>query len=180
MRSMVQQTRWLSGAVLVTAVAGCGSNAGQHRPPAVARHLHTTSRATTHPPPAGSPARRPSGRGRGDDEPHAAKSQVSAARSAAKVFFSSYIAVLYGRLPPSRVADVDPSLQRQLEHGHATATPAERASHPRVARVTLTSGGPPVSAIATAFVAVGRAEESRLTATLEPRRGKWLVVAIGG
>jgi hypothetical protein len=181
---MVRQTGWLTATLLVTAAPGCGSNAGQDRPPAFARPVHTTesssSRATTVPPPEGSSTRPPGGRGRGDEEPHAAKPQVSEARSAAKAFFSSYVAFLYGRLPPSRVASVNPSVQRQLEHGHATPTPAERASRPRVARVTLTSAGPPVSAIATAFVAVGHAEESRLIATLEPRRGKWLVVAIGG
>lgn len=116
----------------------------------------------------------------GGDEPHAPASRLFAARAVARPFFSSYVAFLYGRLAPSRVADVDASVRWQLEHGRATTTPAEHASRPRVAHLTVTPAGPPISAIATALVAVDRGTESRLTATLEPRRGRWLVVAISG
>ena len=116
-----------------------------------------------------------------DDEPHAAASQVSPARSVARAFFSSYLAYLYGRLPPARVAAVDQGLRWELERGHATTTPAERASRPRVARLSTTSSGPPVSVVAVAIVTAGRGPASRLTATLELRRRRtWLVVAVAG
>jgi hypothetical protein len=46
-------------------------------------------------------------------------------------------------------------------------------------RLSITSAGPPVSVAAVALLQVGQAS-SRLTATLEPRRGTWVVVAIAG
>jgi hypothetical protein len=115
-----------------------------------------------------------------DDEPHAARAQVSAARTVARAFFDSYLAYLYGLRPASRVTGADQSLRADLEQGHATLTPAERASRPCVAHLSITPAGPPVSVVAVALVDVGHGPSSRLTATLEPRRGRWLVVAIAG
>ncbi|MGO9972331.1 MAG: hypothetical protein ACLP01_05885 [Solirubrobacteraceae bacterium] len=103
---------------------------------------------------------------------------MSAARKVARAFFTSYVTFLYGRLPAHRVRDADGSLLSQLERGHATATPAERASRARVARVSLTSSGPPVSVLAVAVVTVIDGPPSRLTATLEPYGRTWIVVAV--
>jgi hypothetical protein len=96
----------------------------------------------------------------------------------ARAFFASYLAYLYRRRPASHVAGAGQSLRAQFEHGHATLTPVERASRPHLARLSITSAGPPVSVVAVALVNVGPGRSSRLTATLEPRRGKWLVVAV--
>jgi hypothetical protein len=168
--------------VLVTALAGCGT---RHRPGSAAVHhpqpAHNRApapatarrRATTSPP----RVHRPDDT---DDEPHAATTQVSAARPVARAFFATYIAYLYRRRPARHVAEADQRLRAQLERGHATLTPAERASRPHVAHLSITSAGPPVSVVAVALVNVGRGPSSRLTATLEPRRGRWHVVAIAG
>jgi hypothetical protein len=172
----------IGAVVLAAALAGCGSP--QAPASAVDRHRRTPQsqvpgpvtgprRATTAPPPVhitGDPD---------DDEPHAATAQVSAARRVARAFFASYLAYLYRRRPPTRVAGADQNLRAQLAHGHATLTPAERVSRPHLARLSITSAGPPVSVAAVALLQVGQAS-SRLTATLEPRRGKWVVVAIAG
>ena len=115
-----------------------------------------------------------------DDEPHASHIQVSDARSIARAFFTTYVAFLYGRLPPARVIGAGPTLRRDLEHGHATTTPAERAARPRIEHLSLTPTGPPVSAIATTNVITGCCSPSHLSATLEPHRGGWLVVAVNG
>jgi hypothetical protein len=98
----------------------------------------------------------------------------------ARAFFVSYLGYVYGRRPASRVFGADQSLRAELEHGHATLTPAERASRPRVAQLSITPAGPPVSVVAVARVDVAPGPASRLTATLELRRGMWLVVAIAG
>jgi hypothetical protein len=176
--------RTLIGAVVIAAaLTGCGSPHGPASP--VDRHPDTPQsqvpgpatrprQATTAPPPVhvtGDPD---------DDEPHAAGAQVAAAWPVARAFFDSYIAYLYRRRPPGRVAGADPSLRAQLEHGQSTLTPAERASRPHLAHLSITSAGPPVSVIVVAVVNVGPGRSSRLTATLEPRRGKWVVVAIAG
>jgi hypothetical protein len=115
-----------------------------------------------------------------DDEPHAATTQLSAGRPVARAFFASYIAYLYGRRPASHVAGADQNLRTELERGRATLTAVERASRPHLAHLSITSAGPPVSVVAVALVDVGPGPPSPLTATLEPRRGKWLVVAIAG
>ena len=78
------------------------------------------------------------------------------------------------------VAGADHRLRAQLAHGQATLTPAERASRPHLAHLSITAAGPPVSVVAVALVNVAPGPPSPLTATLEPRRGKWLVVAITG
>jgi hypothetical protein len=180
---MVSGKTTIGTVVLVTALAGCGTQPGPGS--LVARHpqmtqTHVAARAT-------GPRRATTSRPRDhmpddtdDDEPHAAMTQVSAARSVARAFFASYLACLYGRRPARHVAGADQRLRAQLAHGHATLTPAERASRPHVAHLSITSAGPPVSIVAVAQVDVGRGPSSRLTATLEPRRGKWVVVAIAG
>jgi hypothetical protein len=115
-----------------------------------------------------------------DDELQAVTAQVSAGRPAARAFFASYIAYLYGQRPARRVAGANQSLRPHLDHGDATLTPAERASRPHLTHLSITSAGPPVSVVAVALIDVDAGRSSRLTATLEPRRGKWLVVAIAG
>lgn len=115
-----------------------------------------------------------------DDEPHASTSQVTDARAVATHFFTSYVAFVYGRLPAKRVTGADPKLRRQLQHGHATTTPAERDARPRIAHLSLTSAGPPVSVVAVAVITTACCGSSDLTATLEPNAGSWLVVAVSG
>lgn len=180
---MVRTLSGLATVAAVAALAGCGSHTGRRPAPAPTAPAHNGSnpafrRATTSVPPM--PLARAGRTSAGDDEPHAATSQLSAARSVASHFFTSYLAFLCGRLSPTRIAGVNQSFRWQLEHGGAAITPAERSSRPRVARLTLMPAGPPVSAIAVAVIAGGYSPTSSLTAALEPHRGKWLVVAVGG
>jgi len=181
---MVHRLLWIGAVVLAAALTGCGSQAGLSVPPVVARHAPTDNR--TAPPRATSPAQRPtsppgaSALPSDGDEPHAATAQVSAARTVARAFFSSYVAYLYGRLPARRVAGANRCLRWQLEHGHAIITPTERASRPRIAHLSLASTGPPISVVAVAVIDVDHGQPSRLTATLELDRRTWLVVAIAG
>jgi len=181
---MVHRLRWIGTVVLAAALTGCGSKAGLSAPPVVPRHAPTGNR--TAPPRATSPAQRPtsppgaSALPSDGDEPHAATAQVSAARAVARAFFSSYVAYLYGRLPATRVVGSDQALRWHLEHGRATTTPAERASRPRIAHLSLASAGPPMSVVAVAVMDIDHDRPSRLTATLEPYLRTWLVVAITG
>jgi hypothetical protein len=115
----------------------------------------------------------------GDAEPHARRSWLSPARAAARAFFETYVAYLYGRLPAERVVDVSPALRAQLESGRAETTPAERASHARIGRVYVAIAGPPVSVTAVAFLELGPGQPSQLSATLEPAGGTWRVVGVG-
>jgi hypothetical protein len=115
-----------------------------------------------------------------DDEPHASRIQVSDARDVARAFFTTYVAFLYGRLLAARVVGADPNLRRDLEQGHATTTPAERAARPQIEHLSLSPTGPPVSVIALAIVTTGCCSPSHLSATLEPHGGGWLVVAVNG
>jgi hypothetical protein len=180
---MVRERSIVGMVVLAAALAGFGSQQARSSP--VTRHPHapqsqvpgpaTRPRRATSAPPSVHITGDPD-----DDEPHAATAQLSAARPVARAFFVSYIAYLYGRRPASHVAGAAQSLLAQLDHGHATLTPAERASRPHLAHLSITSAGPPVSVVAVALVDLGRGPSSRLTATLEPRRGTWLVVAIAG
>jgi hypothetical protein len=115
-----------------------------------------------------------------EDEPHASRLQVSDARSVATAFLRTYLAYLYGRLPATRVTGAAPALHRELAQGHATTTPAERATRPHISRITLTSAGPPISVVAVAVVTTACCAPSQLTATLEPHDNRWLVVAVNG
>jgi hypothetical protein len=179
---MVRGKTIVGAAVLITALAGCGTQ--QHPGSAVARHPQMTQH---HVPATATGRRRATISTRRvhmpddtDDEPHAATAQLSAARPVARALFASYIAYLYGRRPARHVVGADQRLRAQLDRGRATLTPAERAARPHLAHLSITSAGPPVSVVAVALVNVGRGPSSRLTATLEPRRGKWVVVAIAG
>jgi hypothetical protein len=181
---MVRQTGWLRAAYIAAVLTGCGASAERSpAPPPIGdtpNGLNPSSRYATAARPtaaSASPAGRPAAP---NDEAHAATTQLSAARSVARAFFNSYVALLYGRLSPSRVGGADQRLRWQLQHERARTTSAERSSHPRVARLTLVAAGPPVSAIAVAIIAVGHGPKPRLTATLEPHHGMWLVTAIGG
>ena len=166
-------------AVTLVCLAGCGShNRGASVRGTGAGHLRPINQAAKGLPPEGHRGEPTSGDA--DEEPHAASSQVPAARSVARTFFRSYIAFLYGRLPPSRVAEVDPGLRSQLEQGRGTTTPAERATRPRIAHLTLSSSGPPISVLAVATVTARCCRSSTLAATLEPQHGAWLVVAVTG
>ncbi len=182
MRSMLRQTASVRIVLVAAALAGCGSSAPRRPVPALGhrssaapdRAVAGAVRVAT----AGPAARSVMTSGDADSEPHASDAQVSAARKVARAFFTSYVAFLYGRLPARRVRDADRSLRLQFARGHATTTPAERASRARVGRVSLTSSGPPVSVLAVAVVAVIDGPPSRLTATLEPYGRTWIVVAV--
>ena len=181
---------WLVGWVIVLALAlalaGCGATSHHDRPPSTGRAAHAAQRdrrdqhtATSPHTPLG-PAQHGTPGDAEDDEPHASRTQVSDARSIARAFFTTYVALVYGRLPAARVVGADPNLRRDLEQGHATTTPAERAARPRIEHLSLTPAGPPVSVIALAIVITGCCSPSRLTATLEPHGRGWLVVAVNG
>jgi hypothetical protein len=183
---MTWSGRWAIVLALVVGLAGCSAKSDRATPgPAgrVARngqpdHGDRRTAIGSDTPPG------PALRGARDDvedvEPHASRAQVSNARSIARAFLTTYVAFLYGRLPVQRIAGVDPNLRRELEQGHATTTPAERAARPRIEHLSLSPAGPPVSAVALATVTTGCCTPSHLSATLEPHRGGWVVVAVNG
>ena len=181
-------SEWPTVIVLALALglAGCGATSHHDRSHTTARAAHAAQQdrrdrhtATGPYTPLG-PAQHGAGGDVEDDEPHASRIQVSDARSIARAFFTTYVAFLYGRLPAARVVGADPNLRRELEQGHATTTPAERAARPRVEHLSLSPAGPPVSVIALAIVTTGCCSPSHLSATLEPHGGGWLVVAVNG
>jgi hypothetical protein len=186
MRTMSRVGRRATVLALVLGLSGCGATSHHVRshttsrpahaaqPDRRIRHTATGSYAPLGPPQHGA------GGGVEDDEPHASRSQVSDARSIARAFFSTYVAFLYGRVPARRVIGADPNLRRELEQGHATATPAERAARPRIEHLSLSPAGPPISVVALASVMIGCCSPLHLSATLEPHRGGWLVVAVDG
>ena len=172
-------------AALALALAGCGANSHHDRPPptgrarAAKRDPRNRHTATGPDAPLG-PAHHDAQGDVEHDEPHASRTQVSDARSIARAFLTTYVAFLYGRLPAARVVGANPNLRRELEQGHATTTPAERAARPRIEHLFLSPAGPPVSAVARAIVTTGCCSPSHLSATLEPHGGGWLVVAVNG
>jgi hypothetical protein len=181
---MAWVSRSATAASLILGLSGCGT-AAHHPTPAHIRHGTAATpdrRDRRASPDQASPRPTAPDRAEGlnNDEPHASTSQVTDARAIATHFFTSYLAFLYGRLPATRVTGTDPKLRRQLQHGHATTTPAERAARPRIAHLSLTPAGPPVSVVAVATVTAPCGESSDLTASLEPNAGSWQVVAISG
>ncbi len=179
---MLRQTARICISLMAAALAGCGSSAPRGpvpvlRPRASAAPNRVAANAVSAAT-AGPPARSIGASDDGDSEPHASHAQVSAARKVARAFFASYVAFLYGRMPARHVRDTDGSLRLQLAGAHATATPAERASRARIARVSLISSGPPISVIAVAVVTVADGPPTQLTATLEPHDETWIVVAV--
>ncbi len=110
---------------------------------------------------------------------HVDRSQLSAAREDARAFFTSYVAYLYGQLPPRRVTDLSPSLRRQLDSDRAEATPAERAARTRITRLMVAIGHEPMTVVTVATIRAG-GEVSQLTATLAASGSGWRVVAVAG
>jgi hypothetical protein len=179
---------WVShsviAATLILGLSGCGTSAHHPTPAHIRDGAAATPDRRDRPGSPGRAAPRPtapdSAEGLDDDEPHASTSQVTDARAVATHFFTGYLAFLYGRLSAKRVTGADPRLRGQLQHGHTATTPAERDARPRIAHLSLTSAGPPVSVIANAVITTACCESSHLTATLEPHAGSWLVVAVSG
>jgi len=173
---------WIAGTAIAACLTGCASGDAAHRADVSRPAITSTAAPIVAAVPA--PSARPSGIAPsvkdGDTEPHARRSQLSTARTVARAFFATYVAYLSGRLPAERVADVSPALRAQLEAGLAKTTPAQRASHPRIGRVSVAIAGPPESVTAVAFVKPGTGQRSQLTATLEPAGRTWPVVSVGG
>jgi hypothetical protein len=171
-------------AILVAglAAAGCGSTvrpiAGARREPRATPRATAPVKSPRPPSRARAPALRPSDGV--DPEPHATSSQLSSARGVATAFLRSYVSYLSGRAPAARIPGVAAALRDQVERGRARVTPAERASHARIARLSLISAGPPISVVATAIIDTGSRQLSRVTATLEPHERGWIVVAVSG
>lgn len=111
-----------------------------------------------------------------ESEPVAGHRALDAARDAALRFFPAYIRFLYGRIPAREVPDLSPRFRSTLRQDHGLVTPAERAANPTILHLTLRPAGPPVSVLAVADIEAGRGHY-KLTATLEPQHGGWVVVA---
>lgn len=114
-----------------------------------------------------------------ESEPVPRRGELPAAQRTARRFFRAYVRFLYRRLPAAEVPDAAPQLRSELTQSAALKTPAEGSSRPRIIRLTVRPAGPPISAIATATLTTQRGRYA-LTATLEPRHGRWIVVAIDG
>jgi hypothetical protein len=164
-------------ALLAAALVGAGSTGCSETPAANSRpgrpiqtvsdggSLRRTQALPAPPPPPLSSAER------------AARARaLKPARRAAERFFSAYVRFLYGEIPAAQVPGVAGQLRSELQQ-RALRTPAERAARPRAIRVTVTTAGPPLSALATATILVDR-NRYQLKATLEPQHGSWTVVAI--
>lgn len=177
--------KWLTLVALsVAAVSGCGTPP-QSRGPAptppssqIGRPVQTTRASRTAgsarhganvvaPPPLA------------DSEPVPRREELPTARRTARRFVGGYIRFLYGRLAGAKVPDTGPQLRSALTKGATLKTPAEGSSRPRILRLTVQPAGPPISALATATLTTGRSRY-KLTTTLEPRHGRWIVVAIDG
>jgi hypothetical protein len=183
---MAWTERWVIVLALAPGLAGCGATSQHDRSHTTPRAAHATQQdrrdrhtATGPNTPLGLAQHRAEGDVE-EDEPHASRTQVSDTRAIARAFFTTYVAFLYGRLPAARVVGADPNLRRDLEQGHATTTPAERAARPRIEHLSLSPAGPPVSIVALAIVTTGSCSPSHLSATLEPHGTRWLVVAVNG
>jgi hypothetical protein len=167
---------------LALGLAGCGARThrdGSHTT-GPAAHAAQPDQHDRHSTSAGLPPGQAGTDDDDDDEPHASRSQVSDARSVATAFLRTYLPYLYGQLPATRVTDANSTLRQHLQQGHATTTPAEHAARPRIAHLTLTPAGPPISVVAVAVVTTACCDPSQLTATLEPQGDRWLVVAVNG
>jgi hypothetical protein len=169
---------------LVATLPGCGPNppgrgtAATARDPHQEGHSSTPRHPTSGPHPARPTAHADAVGADDDDEPQASRSQLSSTRHVARAVLTTYLAHLYGQLPARDVTSVDQGLRWQLEHGHAITTPAERASPPHIARLSLSSSGPPISVTAVAVVTTADSQASQVTATLEPHHSTWLVVTV--
>jgi len=163
--------------LLVLVLASCGPAPGASTEQApgrsVGRPLQTVRSGgpADHPPVPPPPLK--------ESEPVAPRQELHQADLVARRFFAAYVNFIYGRLAAADVPDVDANLSSRLEHSRALITPAERATTPTLARLTVVAAGPPVSALATAIVLSGRSHY-KLTATLEPKHGRWTVVAVDG
>ena len=179
---MFSAIRVLAGVAVAAGLTGCGLEAGPSTGGADAGRSATvpTLPAKTSQAAAGSSlsdgARVPAPAGA---RPRVDGSQLSAAREDARAFFTSYVAYLYGQLPPRRVIGLSPSLRRQLDSDRAEATPAERAARARTTRLSVTIGHEPATVVAVAVVRAG-GEGSQLTATLQPSGSTWRVAAVAG
>jgi hypothetical protein len=112
-------------------------------------------------------------------EPVASAPDLANVRRTAERFFAAYVRFLYARIPASAVPDIDPQLRSQLALARPLVTPAERSAQPKLVHLTVSTAGPPVSAIATATISSSPGRY-RLTVTLEPRHRSWIVVAVDG
>lgn len=145
--------------VLVAGVllAGCGDSA---------------TNAPTHATPDG-PLGRPIGPGtpaaRGDPE----------VRAAARTFFTSYLAISYGRASPGGLRGATRALRDQLRAQGARVPPGVRARRPKLAALRIEPVGGRL-ARATATVDDGDVAPYPLFATLRSVSGRWVVVSVGG
>jgi hypothetical protein len=115
------------------------------------------------------------------EEPRALTGQLAGTGAAARAFFSAYLPYLDGRASADAVPGISGQVRAKLQRARARITPAERAAQPRLARLALTATGPPTSILARATITAGPgAAPSTLTITLEPRHGRWLIIALGG
>jgi hypothetical protein len=170
----------LSAAAVAVLLTGCRAVAGpagqEHPQPQLGRAIAPV-RATSRSPVAGSHLAPPPPLS--ESEPEARRHELAGARPTASRFFAAYVRFLYGEIPPSAVPDIDPRFRSRLQAGGALITPTEKATRPRILVLTLRPAGPPVSALATVAIAAGD-RQYRLTATLEPRHGGWVVVTADG
>ena len=166
---------WAAGAALASLATGCGAQATGAASGPIGRPITAISTlSATHK--AQGPSRLPSPP-LAKSEPVIAPDDLGAARRTARQFFAAYVRFLYDRARAPKGPNVSRQLQSQFRDQTARITPAERATRPRILHVTVAAAGPPMSATATATVLSG-GSRSRLTATLEPHDGRWIVTAV--
>jgi hypothetical protein len=100
-------------------------------------------------------------------------------RAAARTFFTTYLAISYGRAKPGTLRGATAALREQLRVQGARVPPAIKDRRPRLAalRVEPVGGG---LARATATIDDGDVAPYPLFATLRRVAGRWLVVSVGG
>ena len=104
---------------------------------------------------------------------------LARARTVARSFAESYLAVAYGRASAGSVTGVTPAFRLELARAQPLVTPIERERHPRAVSVKAV-GQAPGFVLATAWVSDGGISTYPLRFTVREGPGGWLVSDVVG
>jgi hypothetical protein len=100
-------------------------------------------------------------------------------RAVARTFFTTYLAISYGRAGADSLRGASAALREQLRTQGARVPPGVAKRRPRVAALRVEPVGSGL-ARATATVDDGDVAPYPLFATVRSVRGRWVVVSVGG
>jgi len=127
-------------------------------------------------PPATAALQAPSEEGKPPAALEASRSEVDAAKRAARRFLAGYLPYTYGRRSPDRIAAATAALVRQLDNERPRVPARERGRRARVVLVQADAAGP-VRAEATALVSDG-ARRYTVPLKLARQRSGWKVTDV--